>query len=205
VQVGGQTYFFFAPMLIPLFILGVPIFDTFLAIVRRAAKRSGVASADKEHIHHRLMRLGHGQRRSVLILWAWTLLLSLLVLYPAYIKEGNGIVPIGLAALGLALFTVLHPGARESRAERRNGTAETKTVRTTSGDPAPVVSAATIAAPVGPVMRLEASEHDEDAPRIIAPGVTVSRVPERSSENPTIQTPEQALAALDATTPRQPS
>ena len=33
-------------------------------------KRSGVASADKEHIHHRLMRLGHGQRRSVLILWA---------------------------------------------------------------------------------------------------------------------------------------
>ena len=73
---SGQSYFFFAPLLIPLVILGVPIFDTVFAIVRRASKRKGVATADKDHLHHRLMRLGHGHRRSVLILWAWTALLS---------------------------------------------------------------------------------------------------------------------------------
>ena len=52
------------------------------AIVRRAGRRQGVATADKGHLHHRLMNLGHGHRRSVLILWAWTALLSAFVLYP---------------------------------------------------------------------------------------------------------------------------
>ncbi|MBW3548736.1 MAG: hypothetical protein KY452_11460, partial [Actinobacteria bacterium] len=68
------------------------------------------------HLHHRLMRLGHGQRRSVLILWAWTALLSAFVLYPAYTNRGNALVPFGIAALGIALYTVLHPQARRSRA-----------------------------------------------------------------------------------------
>ena len=62
---AGQTYFFLAPLFIPLFILGVPILDTLFAIVRRATRRQGVATADKRHLHHRLMEMGHGQRRSV--------------------------------------------------------------------------------------------------------------------------------------------
>jgi UDP-GlcNAc:undecaprenyl-phosphate GlcNAc-1-phosphate transferase len=126
VQFSGQTYFFFAPLFIPLFILGVPIFDTFLAIVRRAAKRKAPSGADNEHIHHRLVRLGHGQRRSVLILWAWTALLSILVLYPTYSDgKGNALVPVGIAALCLALYTVLHPGVRSRRADRRAASAAT--------------------------------------------------------------------------------
>jgi UDP-GlcNAc:undecaprenyl-phosphate GlcNAc-1-phosphate transferase len=112
---SGQTYFFFAPLFIPIVILGVPILDTLFAIIRRASHRSGVTTADKDHLHHRLMRLGHGQRRSVLILWSWTAILSAFVLYPAYTGEGNGIVPIGIAALGLALYTVLHPQLRRAR------------------------------------------------------------------------------------------
>ena len=71
-EFSGQTFFFFAPLFIPLFILGVPMLDTIFAIARRATRRASPATADKEHLHHRLMRLGHGQRRSVLILWAWT-------------------------------------------------------------------------------------------------------------------------------------
>ena len=85
------------------------------AIIRRATRRAGVTTADKDHLHHRLMRLGHGQRRSVLILWSWTAILSAFVLYPAYTGEGNGAVPLGIAALGLALFTVLHPQLRRPR------------------------------------------------------------------------------------------
>ena len=42
---------------------------------------------DKEHIHHRLLRLGHGHRRSVLILWAWTALLSAFVLFPLFVTR----------------------------------------------------------------------------------------------------------------------
>ena len=69
---SGQTFFFFAPLFIPLVILGVPIVDTAFSILRRARRGTNVTVADKDHLHHRLMRLGHGQRRSVLILWTWT-------------------------------------------------------------------------------------------------------------------------------------
>ena len=83
----GQTFFFFAPLFIPLVILGVPILDTAFSIVRRARRGGNVTVADKDHLHHRLMRLGHGQRRSVLILWTWTALLSAIVLYPTYTER----------------------------------------------------------------------------------------------------------------------
>ena len=113
---SGSTFFFFAPLFIPFFILGVPILDTAFAIVRRATRRSGVSVADKEHLHHRLMRLGHGHRRSVLILWAWTGILSGFVLWPEYAERGSGLVPFGVAALAVALYTVLHPEVRRTRA-----------------------------------------------------------------------------------------
>lgn len=117
----GQTYFFLAPLFIPLFILGVPILDTAFAIVRRAAKRQGVATADKGHLHHRLMEMGHGQRRSVLILWLWTTLLSGFVLYPIFTEARTALIPIGTAAIVLGLYTVLHP---EVRRQRRTSNAE---------------------------------------------------------------------------------
>ncbi len=110
---SGQTFFFYAPLVIPLLILGVPVLDTAFAIIRRATARQGLATADKGHLHHRLVRLGHGHRRSVGILWAWTALLSAFVLYPTYNEgQGDGIVPFGVAALGLLLYTWFHPGIR---------------------------------------------------------------------------------------------
>jgi UDP-GlcNAc:undecaprenyl-phosphate GlcNAc-1-phosphate transferase len=116
VESSGQVYFFFAPLFIPFFVMGVPIFDSAFAIVRRARKRTSISEADKDHLHHRLMRLGHGQRRSVVILWLWTGLLSLFVLYPVYTGEGNALVPIAVAALALFLLTFFHPGSRRERA-----------------------------------------------------------------------------------------
>ena len=116
----GQTYFFLAPLFIPLFILGVPILDTLFAIIRRAVKRQGVATADKGHLHHRLMNLGHGQRRSVLILWLWTTILSGFVLYPIFTKAQTALIPIGTAAIALSLYTVLHPEVRRVRRQSRH-------------------------------------------------------------------------------------
>jgi UDP-GlcNAc:undecaprenyl-phosphate GlcNAc-1-phosphate transferase len=117
---SGETYFFFAPLAIPFFILGVPLLDTVLAIVRRTARRTGVTVRDLEHLHHRLMRLGHGHRRAVLILWAWTAVLSAFVLYPTFDPRGNVVVPFGGAFLVVGLYTVFRPGRH-----RRLGTAET--------------------------------------------------------------------------------
>ena len=106
---SGQTYFFLAPLLIPLIILGVPVFDVLFAIVRRVSKRQGFATADKGHLHHRLINLGHGPRRAVAILWLWTALLSATVLYPVFNKSATNFAPFGLVAIVLFLYTVLHP------------------------------------------------------------------------------------------------
>ena len=111
-EFSGKTFFFFAPVFIPFFILGVPILDTVFAIIRRAGRR-GVAEADKEHLHHRLVRLGHGHRRSVLILWSWTAVLCGAVLYPTFTNKGNAVIPALVAGLGIGLYTLFHPGVRQ--------------------------------------------------------------------------------------------
>ena len=119
---SGQTFFFYAPLVIPLVILGVPVLDTAFAILRRATRRTGLATADKDHLHHRLVRLGHGHRRSVWILWAWTSLLSAFVLYPTYNEgQGDAIVPMGVGAAALVLFTLFMPGFRARRAGDQRG------------------------------------------------------------------------------------
>jgi UDP-GlcNAc:undecaprenyl-phosphate GlcNAc-1-phosphate transferase len=110
---SGQTFFFYAPIFIPLVILGVPIVDTAFSILRRARRGTNVTVADKDHLHHRLMRLGHGQRRSVLILWTWTVLLSAIVLYPTYNNSrGDLYIPFAMAAAALVLYTLFGPGIR---------------------------------------------------------------------------------------------
>jgi UDP-GlcNAc:undecaprenyl-phosphate GlcNAc-1-phosphate transferase len=107
---SGVTFFFFAPLFIPAFILGVPLIDAVLAFVRRTASGQGFHTADKNHIHHRLMRLGHGHRRTVAILWLWTALLSGFVLFPLFWPKVNVFIPFGVALMAIALFTWFHPG-----------------------------------------------------------------------------------------------
>jgi UDP-GlcNAc:undecaprenyl-phosphate/decaprenyl-phosphate GlcNAc-1-phosphate transferase len=114
-QFSGQTFFFFAPLVIPFVVLGVPFVDAAVAVVRRAYRRAPLAGADRDHLHHRLVRLGHGHRRAVLILWVWTALLAGLVLAPTYTNRGNALVPFCVGALALALYILFHPGARAAR------------------------------------------------------------------------------------------
>jgi UDP-GlcNAc:undecaprenyl-phosphate GlcNAc-1-phosphate transferase len=112
----GQSWFFFAPIVIPVLILAVPIGDMIFAILRRTTRRTGFATADKDHLHHRLLRLGHGHRQTVVILWLWTALLSAFALYPAMTGRSTLMVPIACAAGALGLFTLLAP-----MVGRRNG------------------------------------------------------------------------------------
>ena len=117
----GQTFFFLAPLVLPLFILGVPVLDLGFAIIRRATRRRALDVADKGHLHHRLMDLGHGQRRSVMILWTWTALLSGFVLYPVLSGQNPTYLPFGMLAILVVLFTVLHPSVRRQRRANGNG------------------------------------------------------------------------------------
>lgn len=63
-------------MLVPLLAAGVPIIDTFAAIVRRKRENAPIDQADTGHIHHRLLKSGLSTKKVVLIMWAWTAFLS---------------------------------------------------------------------------------------------------------------------------------
>ncbi len=111
-DVSGETFFFFAPLFIPFVILGVPMFDMAFAIIRRTARRTGVSSPDKEHLHHRLYEMGHGPRRSVVILWAWTAILSGFALTPTFTNHGNAEIPFVVLAALVLIYTMFHPNVR---------------------------------------------------------------------------------------------
>ncbi|MGC8627724.1 MAG: glycosyltransferase family 4 protein [Acidimicrobiales bacterium] len=136
-QFSGRTYFFFSPIIIPFFILGIPLFDIVFAVLRRAGQRTSPAVADINHLHHRLMRLGHGHRHAVLVLWAWTALLSGLVLWPGVTNSHNYIPPIAVGALAVLLYTLFAPRGRvPARANGSRHLARSGSHRARGGDQA---------------------------------------------------------------------
>jgi UDP-GlcNAc:undecaprenyl-phosphate GlcNAc-1-phosphate transferase len=90
-------------------ILGVPIIDVIFAIFRRTLSGKGLATADRGHLHHRLIALGHGPRRAVVILWLWTGLFSAFALYPALTNKNPNLWLVLLAAVLLIGFSIFHP------------------------------------------------------------------------------------------------
>lgn len=62
---------------VPLIIIGVPIFDTVSAIIRRLRHKRPIQEADRGHIHHRLLTRGFSQRQTVLIIYAWSAALAM--------------------------------------------------------------------------------------------------------------------------------
>lgn len=90
-----------AALLVPILILGVPIFDTAFAIVRRAVQRRPIFSPDRGHLHHRLLGLGFSQRRAVVIIYAICLLLGGTALTLFDIQEG---VAVLFTALGILVW-----------------------------------------------------------------------------------------------------
>lgn len=62
------------PLLLPLAVVAVPFVDLTLAVVRRTREGRSPFSPDKLHLHHRLMEIGHGPRRAVLLMYAWAAL-----------------------------------------------------------------------------------------------------------------------------------
>ncbi|MCB0919133.1 MAG: undecaprenyl/decaprenyl-phosphate alpha-N-acetylglucosaminyl 1-phosphate transferase [Actinobacteria bacterium] len=102
------------PLVIPIFVLAVPVLDVGLAIIRRTAAGRSVFEADKEHLHHRIMDLGHSQKRAVLLIYGWSAVIAgttvAIAFLPASVAIGGGL--IALAGVVAALRT---PGGRAIR------------------------------------------------------------------------------------------
>ena len=72
----------FLPILLPIGVMVVPFLDFGLAVLRRIGSGKSPFHADKAHLHHRLLSLGHSKRTAVLIMYTWTVVISVGLLLP---------------------------------------------------------------------------------------------------------------------------
>lgn len=117
----AKTYTFMA-IILPVVILGLPIFDTLFAIFRRVSHHKSIMEADRGHLHHKLIDAGLTQKQAVLVLYAVTAVLGILAVV---ILESSVWKVIMLVAI-LAVLSVL--GSKNLLGGKKN-MVKTKEVR----------------------------------------------------------------------------
>jgi len=108
--VGAGKNIALVSLLLPILALGLPLVDTLVAVVRRTYRGRSIFKADREHIHHVLLSLGLGHRRTVVLMYLIAILLGGLGLFLA---TGPRLSVVFVVILGLASFLLLF--------ERRSG------------------------------------------------------------------------------------
>ena len=102
------------PLLLPLAVIAVPLIDVAMAVVRRTRRGRSPFAPDKEHLHHRLIELGHSQRRAVSLMYAWTALIAFSAVAVALIPWPMALVFFLIGLAGLASL-VSRPEASQPR------------------------------------------------------------------------------------------
>ncbi|WEV78338.1 MraY family glycosyltransferase [Janibacter cremeus] len=108
------------PLLIPISIILLPLLDVLWAVVRRTARGQRPWHPDSQHLHHRMLQIGHGHRRAVLLLWLWALVLamgavSFVFLPPTAAAAGGAVMILVAAGLTAWLPRFSRPGHRPKR------------------------------------------------------------------------------------------
>ncbi|WP_427919985.1 MraY family glycosyltransferase [Streptomyces sp. cg40] len=97
----------YIPLLMPLTIIAVPTADLVLAIVRRTWRGQSPFAADRGHLHHRLLEIGHSHSRAVLIMYFWSALIAFGALGYSVNSASSMWIVLGivfLSAVGLVLL-----------------------------------------------------------------------------------------------------
>jgi UDP-GlcNAc:undecaprenyl-phosphate GlcNAc-1-phosphate transferase len=103
------------PLALPILILIVPLADLVLAVVRRTRAGRSPMAPDKQHLHHRLLEIGHSHRRAVAIMWLWAALIAFGTVVASLYAGPRMWTAIGvMAAITLAL-TFLLPRVRRPK------------------------------------------------------------------------------------------
>ncbi len=105
----------FISLITPLIILGVPLTDTVFAMIRRLLNKKPISSADKMHLHHRLISLGFTHRGAVLMIYCMSLIFSLISFLYLFTNTWGTIFLTIASILGLQLFIELIELSGENR------------------------------------------------------------------------------------------
>jgi UDP-GlcNAc:undecaprenyl-phosphate/decaprenyl-phosphate GlcNAc-1-phosphate transferase len=93
-----------SPLLVVAAVLFVPLLDLLLAVVRRTRAGRSPFAADKLHLHHRLLEIGHSHRRAVLLIYLWAALLAFgavaLTLFDVYVVVWSIMLGLLVAVVG---------------------------------------------------------------------------------------------------------
>jgi UDP-GlcNAc:undecaprenyl-phosphate GlcNAc-1-phosphate transferase len=133
---GGDFAVIAIPILLPLLVLAIPLLDVALAILRRGRRGVAIGNADKEHIHHRLIDIGHSHKQAVLLMYLWSALISGSALAVGLIDGRFASGSVVLAAVLVFAATVL-PRLLE---HRRRGHAGTPSSNGEAAEAPPAVS-----------------------------------------------------------------
>lgn len=107
----------FLPIVLPFAVLVVPLMDFTMAVVRRLRAGKSPFSADRKHLHHRLLDMGHSQKHAVMIFYSWTLLFSVGSLLFFLVQ------PAAIAIIFLVVGFVLCAGVTLAPLSRRKSAA----------------------------------------------------------------------------------
>ena len=92
-----------APLIVVLAVVFIPLLDFLMAVIRRTKDGRHPFSADQQHLHHRMLNIGHTMRQAVLIFYLWALVLTgsavALVFVPWQVAIGPAIIGVGIAVL----------------------------------------------------------------------------------------------------------
>jgi UDP-GlcNAc:undecaprenyl-phosphate GlcNAc-1-phosphate transferase len=101
-------------LVIPLALMAVPILDTSFVVLKRMKYGVSITSADRWHLHHRLLNVGLSPRRVAATLWAWTAAMSAVALALRFVDYGNsnawrveGLLVLGFVVGGALAVTLL--------------------------------------------------------------------------------------------------
>ncbi|CAM3263967.1 MraY family glycosyltransferase [Filibacter tadaridae] len=94
-------------LIIPIIMLGVPISDTFFAIVRRIRMKQPISAPDKSHLHHCLLRTGFSHRQTVLIIYGIAILFGAAAVLFSQATVWGAIILIIIMLIAIELFVEL--------------------------------------------------------------------------------------------------
>ena len=99
---GSQTTTLL-PLLIPFAVLAIPLLDLGLAIIRRVRAGRSPFTADSEHLHHKILAMGHSHRRTAIILYAWTAAFAVPAVVAAFTSTWIALL-IGIIILSASMY-----------------------------------------------------------------------------------------------------